>query len=358
MKQGNEMKKKGKARIELIDVAKAITIFLVIVGHAASNSATPLYRRVLYSFHMPLFFFLAGMSIKPFPVNDWEGWRKFLKKNILALIVPYFIWGLIFSPFSFAIFPKLFYGSWTVIASTGTLSSLWFLTAFFVARIITQTVVSFSFRFENSKRRLFYMLSAVAVFAIGFLFPHLEQGYPWCLDVAFVASGFILMGIALREQILIIAQQKTIVLSAIFAVSLAIFLCSTVFRADSLTLMRMCASEYGNLFWFFVTSLSGTVVVVALSMLFIRIAREGIRPFSYKAITYIGTHTMGIFLLHKNMLQDLILPFLANIIPDMESIRIILGSFITLVIAVLLCTVIEIYIPQLLGQFPKYEDQK
>ena len=352
------MKKKGKARIELIDVAKAITIFLVIVGHAASNSATPLYRRVLYSFHMPLFFFLAGLSIKPVLINDWEGWRKFLKKNILALIVPYFIWGLIFSPFSFAIFPKLFYGSWTAIASTGTLSSLWFLTAFFVARIITQAVVSFSFRFEKTKLRMFYMISAIAMFAIGFSFPYLEQGYPWCLDVTFVASGFMLMGIGLREPILIIAQQKGIVLSVIFMASLAIFLCSTVLRADSLALVRMCAAEYGNLFWFFVTSLSGTMLVMSLSMLFIRIAREGVRPFSYKTITYIGTHTMGIFLLHKNMLQDLILPLLSKIIPDIEYLKVLLGSFIALIIAVLLCTIIERYIPQLLGQFPKYEDQK
>ena len=27
-----------------------------------SNTDTIMYRRVLYSFHMPLFFFLAGMS--------------------------------------------------------------------------------------------------------------------------------------------------------------------------------------------------------------------------------------------------------------------------------------------------------
>ena len=97
---------------------------------------------------------------------------------------------------------------------------------------------------------------------------------------------------------------------------------------------------------------------MSLSMLFIRIAREGVRPFSYKTITYIGTHTMGIFLLHKNMLQDLILPLLSKIIPDIEYLKVLLGSFIALIVAVLLCTIIERYIPQLLGQFPKYEDQK
>ena len=57
--------KKKKARIELIDIAKAITIILVILGHTTGNLETPMYRRLIYSFHMPLFFFLAGMSIKP-----------------------------------------------------------------------------------------------------------------------------------------------------------------------------------------------------------------------------------------------------------------------------------------------------
>ena len=46
-----------KARIELIDIAKAITIVLVILGHTTGNLETPMYRRLIYSFHMPLFFF-------------------------------------------------------------------------------------------------------------------------------------------------------------------------------------------------------------------------------------------------------------------------------------------------------------
>ena len=53
--------KKKKARIELIDIAKAITIILVILGHTTGNLETPMYRRFLYAFHMPLFFFLADL---------------------------------------------------------------------------------------------------------------------------------------------------------------------------------------------------------------------------------------------------------------------------------------------------------
>ncbi len=63
--------KKQKARIELIDIAKAITIVLVILGHTTGILETPMYRRFLYAFHMPLFFFLAGLSIKPKALNSF-----------------------------------------------------------------------------------------------------------------------------------------------------------------------------------------------------------------------------------------------------------------------------------------------
>ena len=66
--------KRKRARIELIDIAKAITIFLVILGHTTANTDTVMYRRVLYSFHMPLFFFLAGMSTKPRIVSGLRSW--------------------------------------------------------------------------------------------------------------------------------------------------------------------------------------------------------------------------------------------------------------------------------------------
>lgn len=52
-----------KNRIEVLDFAKGLAIFLVIMGHATDNLATPLWRLVIYSFHMPLFFLVAGMVV-------------------------------------------------------------------------------------------------------------------------------------------------------------------------------------------------------------------------------------------------------------------------------------------------------
>ena len=54
-----------RARIELIDIAKAFTIILVIQGHTTGNLETPMYRRLIYSFHMPLFFFWPACPSSP-----------------------------------------------------------------------------------------------------------------------------------------------------------------------------------------------------------------------------------------------------------------------------------------------------
>ena len=349
------MPQKKKVRIELIDIAKAITIFLVILGHTTGNRDTPMYRRLLYAFHMPLFFVLAGMSIRPAGVHGWTGWKAFLRKNILALVVPYLIWAFVYAPFTFENVPRFLYGSWQAVGDAQTLTSLWYLTAFFVARLLTQIVFSLLDKagIQNMPRAC--GICAVPLFAIGFLLPTIQNGYPWCADVAFVASGFILLGVALRKPLLILAQQKVWVLGAVFAGSLALLLGGTVLRGDALELSLMCVSEYGNLFWFFLNSAAGTMAVLALSMLLLRLAREGSRPFSTAAVSYIGQHTLGIFLLHKNMLQMLILPWLRTWIAGPDLLTAFLGSCVALAGSILLCAVIERYVPQLLGQFPKYQ---
>lgn len=347
---------KRKARIELIDIAKAITIFLVIIGHAAGNLDTPLYRRVIYSFHMPLFFFLSGLSIRPISIRGRSSWRAFIRKNILALAVPFFIWGLVYAPFSYKGIALLLYGSWEALGKMGTLTSLWYLSCFFVARIFVQVISAAVVSLDEAKAPSRCAICAVPMFAVGFLLPSLEGGYPWCINVAFVASGFILLGIALRYHILVFAQSKTWVLITAFLGALAVFLIGTVGRGDSLDLMLMCAARYGNIFWFLVNSASGTMLVMLFSMLLIRIAREGWHPFSVKVITFIGQNTLGIFLLHKPMLQGLILPLVQTFIHG-NAASIIIAGILTLIASMALCIPIKYYIPQMLGQFPRYEDQ-
>ena len=95
------MKTGKKDRINWIDFAKGIGIFLVVLGHtnrgihAANLMDTPQFQTVdkwIYSFHMPLFFFLSGIfaeRLQKLNIGD------FLFNRFSVLIAPYVIWATI-----------------------------------------------------------------------------------------------------------------------------------------------------------------------------------------------------------------------------------------------------------------------
>lgn len=200
---------------------------------------------------------------------------------------------------------------------------------------------------------------AVLFLTAGFVMIHPEIGLPFGFDVAMTATGFILLGMAMQKSLLILAQQTGLILGFVFAGSLLIFAGGTVIRGDSLELSIMANGTYGNIFWFMLNSLSGSTLILSLSMIIARIAREGTHPFSVSAATYIGSHTMGIYLVHKNMLQGLFMPFVKNIMPQNTSLLLlaVTASVMALIASVAVCMIIGRYVPQMLGRFPRNEIQ-
>ncbi|MFN7716904.1 MAG: acyltransferase family protein [Pseudanabaenaceae cyanobacterium] len=91
-----------KPRIEWLDYGKGIGIFLVVLGHTirglydSANLATPEQfagiNSWIYSFHMPLFFFLSG-------VFSYSAQRKSIKSffsdKFRNIIYPYLVWSVI-----------------------------------------------------------------------------------------------------------------------------------------------------------------------------------------------------------------------------------------------------------------------
>lgn len=99
-------------RIAWIDVAKGIGIFLIVFGHTMQSGFV---RQVIFSFHVPFFFFLSGVTYK-----RETSIYTFLRKKVSGLLVPYWVWGII----SIAIF--LFAGLFLHLeeANTGLLNNL------------------------------------------------------------------------------------------------------------------------------------------------------------------------------------------------------------------------------------------
>jgi fucose 4-O-acetylase-like acetyltransferase len=83
-------------RLDWVDYAKGIGIILVVVGHALTNIKGNDFCNgaaiVIYTFHMPLFFFLSGLFVQK-SIN--KGDKEFIVNKIKVLLYPYFVWSLI-----------------------------------------------------------------------------------------------------------------------------------------------------------------------------------------------------------------------------------------------------------------------
>lgn len=164
-----------------VDCMKAIGIILVILGHIDFANAT--IKPWIYSFHMPLFFFATGLVMKRCDLNICYVLKKFR-----ALMVPYFIWALLFAGWSLNSALWILYGSHQSMLMANTLTSLWFLPAMFLSVLIIQLVI----RFLNKPVHMIF--ASVVLFGIGVAMPKISVGYPWCIDVSLIAASIILLG--------------------------------------------------------------------------------------------------------------------------------------------------------------------
>ena len=82
-----------KPRIEYLDLAKGICIFLVVLFHATTYFPIqmPMYH-VFKAIRLPLYFFLSGCFFKPY-----NGFLDFLKRKTNKLLIPFVFWFLLFS---------------------------------------------------------------------------------------------------------------------------------------------------------------------------------------------------------------------------------------------------------------------
>lgn len=79
-------------RVISFDIARALCILLVVIGHYYPENSPAWYRvihDVIYSFHMPLFMFISGYIFAL--TRKEEGFVTFIGKKFRRLMVPYFV---------------------------------------------------------------------------------------------------------------------------------------------------------------------------------------------------------------------------------------------------------------------------
>lgn len=89
---------RAQGRIDYLAAAKAAGIVLVTIGHAEPVSTTfPKLWSVIYSFHMPLFFFISGFFSKPAGALTAAGYAGLARRQAAKLMVPYVVVSLAFA---------------------------------------------------------------------------------------------------------------------------------------------------------------------------------------------------------------------------------------------------------------------
>lgn len=182
-------------RIVWIDQLRSIAFLFVIIGHVALPKET---QSLIYSFHMPLFFLISGLTINrekliSMPLKDY------VLKQFKGLIIPYFwmsflcypLWYITFkildntSTSVFDVFKGIFLGNNLIISSTS--NALWFLLVLFIGNIL---YVSF---LKITKGHSTALLGLVLICGV---FGYLYKGFAqiWHFNVSFTAVVMIYIG--------------------------------------------------------------------------------------------------------------------------------------------------------------------
>ncbi len=195
-----------KKRYDYIDIARGIGILLVVWAHIMVTGWT---HQMIYSFHMPLFFFLSGMV---FQKEKFPSFGDFLKRRAKRLLIPYVIYSFatwaIWALFRYIrhdevesyIMPLL----QTFIAQgSGAFmvhnSALWFIPCLF----LTEIMYFFISRLGNIWG---IMIVSLCLAGLSFLFGRLYGDcywflLPWNADAALIALPFYAVGNVLIKKV-------------------------------------------------------------------------------------------------------------------------------------------------------------
>lgn len=176
------------------DVLKGIAIFLVIVGHCEFGP----FRAFIYSFHMPLFFFISGYFLKNRPL------RNEIYQSIKRLIIPYIFTAFWLCVATTSIDPSRL-KSITIACLLGFRSQyvpnwidahvglLWFILALFWARVITVILI------QKVKSDIWLAIIFFA-FALFGMFLNKRVFVPFCIPQGLCAAGFIFAGHLIKKH--------------------------------------------------------------------------------------------------------------------------------------------------------------
>lgn len=277
-------------RLEWIDIAKGVAIMAVVLGHSY-QFGNPIHAFV-YSFHIPLFFMLAGYTSRVKPLHDVAvSSCKRLLLPYAALCLFLIVVGLLDPVISLSDVPSMLAG----MVFGGSDASIpfgfpgvglaWFLIALSTARILFNVLVGF-FEKRNVSEILRFVVFAVLACLAWVMSSRISL--PFALNQAFVALFFMYVGFWLKEKGAVRYLSKWWVVTVCVAAWLVPLCCGVFF-------------SIGNMFFLgtfplgILMTTSGSLVVIRICML-IDSARLNMLA---RPLAFAGVNSLLILCLHQ-----------------------------------------------------------
>jgi acyltransferase len=172
-------------RSAALDFLRVLGIVAVVVGHIGAWSG-PITREAIYTWHVPLFFFLSG-----YLWSEGRGFVEEVKKRATTLLIPYVVWlglaGLWWLSQKQVVYGvdirKLLMGGSYI---GGEFAAFWFVTALFVAVVIVRALQDFPVWLQWIVALAALVAASMAPQAVGKIPLSAGAG---CVCIVFVLAG-------------------------------------------------------------------------------------------------------------------------------------------------------------------------
>lgn len=325
----------GNSRIKWVDTAKALGIFLVFWGHLLSGGSpiAIVIKKVIYSFHMPMYFILSGYVFK----NNTSSFGAYIDSKIKRILLPalflyllslpiYFMMGIDYSKESVgSILEPVFF----LYGRCAYNSPVWFFICIFEVLLVVRLL---RIKTDDSKK---LMLVIVSSLILSYVFYLLDWKYfkLFGLDKCVLGLFFFSIGIFLNRCLYEKDLLKVALASLPIWIILGIIVQPQVF---------MYGMELGNFWLYIVSAISGSLVFFALCS---RVASyETIREYSRWIIFIICSHYV-LVTLFKSFSSKI--GFLGTYTYDILSVLYVISM---LLLYRPICRLIEAKIPLLMGK--------
>ncbi|MGF7436990.1 acyltransferase family protein [Lentilactobacillus senioris] len=284
-----------KKRIQWVDIAKGIGIIAVVISHAIHPIDTHFFDvsfKVLYWWHMPLFFIIGGFFLKPI-VTNWEGIWGFFKKKVWPNIVIYFVAGTFLILASHYLdgstwaytrdyFIRLIYGGRSL---NDNLTVFWFITVYTGSLITTTAIISW---IKNVPAQF---ITALSMFAVGVSYKHwdLVEFKFLDMDVVLITTFYMLVGYYVFKHLKETSWHYSL---GVAIMGLYLFLIYLSYNGHFKFRMFLKAHTFNNTFLLMYLPL-----VLCFGIFIICIWMEQTSLFGWLSV--VGKHSMIIMYLHR-----------------------------------------------------------